>query len=444
MKVIIHRGTREIGGSCIEISTASTRLIFDLGMPLVAPWNKTEKLDSSGYPKMSARELLDLGVLPPVAGLYDHAGDSPVTAVVLSHPHQDHYGLLGHIRRDLPVYLSDGARRIIAASDIFLPLKAKIQHPVVVEDRRPVVIGDITVTPYLVDHSAFAAMSFLVEGEGARVFYSGDFRAHGRKWKLFPKFLRSAPQGVDCLLMEGTTLGRPEQRMETEAEVEGRIVEIARRRRGIKLIYASGQNVDRLVSFYKAAQATGGQFVVDLYTAYMLEALGHASIPTPSAAFPRMRVLYTKYLMRKIAASGMRELFARYRPFEIDAREIARAPGKHFVMYRESLTEDVEAIGDFSDSVLIYSLYEGYRREASFQKVQAFLDNHGIAIESAHTSGHAGASDLKKLAEALKPRVLVPIHTFEPGKYAGLWGRIQTLADGEALDLSSVPAGVKS
>ena len=37
MRFQIHRGTREIGGSCVEIWTESTRLVVDFGMPLVNP-----------------------------------------------------------------------------------------------------------------------------------------------------------------------------------------------------------------------------------------------------------------------------------------------------------------------------------------------------------------------------------------------------------------------
>jgi hypothetical protein len=31
MKLIVHRGTKEIGGSCIELATATTRLVLDVG-----------------------------------------------------------------------------------------------------------------------------------------------------------------------------------------------------------------------------------------------------------------------------------------------------------------------------------------------------------------------------------------------------------------------------
>jgi Cft2 family RNA processing exonuclease len=35
MNFKIHRGTKEIGGSCVEIWTDTSRIVIDLGMPLV-------------------------------------------------------------------------------------------------------------------------------------------------------------------------------------------------------------------------------------------------------------------------------------------------------------------------------------------------------------------------------------------------------------------------
>ena len=34
MTLTIHRGTHEIGGSCVEIRTDKTKILIDLGMPL--------------------------------------------------------------------------------------------------------------------------------------------------------------------------------------------------------------------------------------------------------------------------------------------------------------------------------------------------------------------------------------------------------------------------
>lgn len=101
-----------------------------------------------------------------------------------------------------------------------------------------------------------------------------------------------------------------------------------------------------------------------------------------------------------------------------------------------SLSAEVERVANFEGAVMIYSMYEGYRHEASFQKVQSFLTKHGIALESAHTSGHAGFDDLRRLVTALKPKVLTPIHTFEPDRYRQLWDSIHPLDDGDVFEVA--------
>ena len=37
MRVCIHRGTKEIGGTCIEIESGGKRLVVDVGLPLDVP-----------------------------------------------------------------------------------------------------------------------------------------------------------------------------------------------------------------------------------------------------------------------------------------------------------------------------------------------------------------------------------------------------------------------
>ena len=34
MRVCIHRGTKEIGGTCIELEAQGQRLVLDVGLPL--------------------------------------------------------------------------------------------------------------------------------------------------------------------------------------------------------------------------------------------------------------------------------------------------------------------------------------------------------------------------------------------------------------------------
>ncbi len=53
---------------------------------------------------------------------------------------------------------------------------------------------------------------------------------------------------------------------------------------------------------------------------------------------------------------------------------------------------------------------------------QAKLAERGVTLEVIHTSGHASIADLKRLAEAMAPDVLVPVHTFEGDRFSELFG----------------------
>ncbi len=100
MQVCIHRGTKEIGGSCVEVISSGKRLIIDLGLPLNAEKN-------------------DKKYLPDISGL--DGRDDSLLAIIISHPHLDHFGLLSHISRKIPVIMGADARRILTKASPFLP-----------------------------------------------------------------------------------------------------------------------------------------------------------------------------------------------------------------------------------------------------------------------------------------------------------------------------------
>jgi ribonuclease J len=116
MYLVIHRGAKEIGGSCVEIKTDKTRILIDFGMPLVDAVH--QPFDSRILRNKSAVDLKKAHVLPDIPGLYKDETKS-INAILFSHSHPDHYGLLNHIHPDIPIYLSEGARVLIEISNLF-------------------------------------------------------------------------------------------------------------------------------------------------------------------------------------------------------------------------------------------------------------------------------------------------------------------------------------
>ncbi len=262
MRVCIHRGTHEIGGTCVEIESQGKQIVLDIGLPL----------DS---------DIQDVP-LPPVKG-FDRPDES-LLGVVISHPHQDHYGLAGKLPTGTPLLIGSGAERILEAASVFVPGKVRFDNVIHLQDRMPIALGPFIVTPFLMDHSAYDAYAILVEADGKRLFYSGDLRAHGRKAKLFERLLAHPPEKVDVLLLEGTTVGRTglDNEYPTEADLEKRFEQSFRETAGLSLVWCSGQNIDRLVTIYRAARHVRRQFIVDMYTASVLRAIGN-----PYELYPR-------------------------------------------------------------------------------------------------------------------------------------------------------------
>jgi len=65
-----------------------------------------------------------------------------------------------------------------------------------------------------------------------------------------------------------------------------------------------------------------------------------------------------------------------------------------------------------------------------------FIKKKKMKFCQLHTSGHAGIATLKKVVKKLKPGTIIPIHTFHPDEYSGLFNRkIVQLSDGEVFEM---------
>jgi len=434
MKIIIHRGTHEIGGSCLELTSNSglTRLIIDIGLPLVNPdrspfeWNK--------YKAYNTDQLLKEKILPRITGLYED-GEPSVSAVLLSHAHLDHYGLFRFIHPDILMYMSSGTKSLAEVSNIFLGTSVKLEMAKTFEMWRPFRVGECIITPYLVDHSAPDAVAFLIEGDGKRIFYTGDFRGHGRKGVLLERIATNPPPKVDYLVMEGSMLGRGEGLFPDEDAVEQAIYNQINTQVGLTFIFTSSQNLDRLVSIFRATKRHGKTLVIDLYTAFVLDKLSVLSSNIPQFDWEGIRVLFSHYHAGKLADQD-RALLYKYRSAKIDIEEIKQNPQNKVLLAKDNRYFRILCgkLQPHTKASAIYSMWHGYLERSDLSQ---FLETQGIPVTEIHTSGHAYVSQLKKLADALKPGFIIPMHTFYPEKFSDIFPNVIQLKDGQEMNLEN-------
>jgi len=201
------------------------------------------------------------------------------------------------------------------------------------------------------------------------------------------------------------------------------------------LLHFSAQNIDRLVSFYRASLKTGKIFAIDFYTANILACLkDYAMIPYPSENYANIRVFFPYWLCRRITQQGEQELMYRYKSYKITRKEISDRSGEIMMMVRPSMLKDFKSIKNIEGATFIYSLWEGYLQDDSMQKMMKFIKKKNMVFYQVHTSGHVEIDTLKEVVKKLKPGKIIPIHTFYPDKYSGLFSRkIEQVSDGEVF-----------
>lgn len=405
MKVRIHRGTKQIGGTCVELAHEGRRIVLDFGLPLDG-----DAADKSLVPQLATDDL---------------------EAIFISHPHIDHYGLLHHVPPSTSIAMGAAARRIVSAAAPFTgqTLPSLVGPDLVSE--KPLDLGPFRVTPYLVDHSAFDAYSFLVEAGGKRLFYSGDFRGHGRKSKLFERTLAHPPANIDILLMEGSSLTRMDAggHFPSETKLETEMVGAIQKTHGLVMVHTSAQNIDRIVSLYRACRKTGRTLLIDLYAAAILEATGNSNIP--QSDWPDVALFIPESQRRLIARNGWFDLLNRHKKQRVFPEDLKAIASKTVALFRPLMMADLEKADALSDASFIYSQWQGYLEAGSYQTMEDWLSKHGIPISHIHTSGHASPVDLHRFATAMAPKAIVPIHSFAPEKYSQMFDNVVYRDDGE-------------
>ena len=434
MNLKIHRGTHEIGGTCVELGTENTRIIIDLGMPLVDPSGK--QFDFREYEELDVSELRSQGILPDIDGLYGQA-DTAVDGVLISHAHQDHYGLIDFISLDVPFYAGKATKDLIRLTREFTSGNKVSNNFIHFQDSEPFRIGDFTVTAFLQDHSGFDAYGFLIKAEGKTVLYTGDFRKHGRKGSLFKRQKRIIPKNVDYLLLEGTQIRRIEQETITEQEIEDKLISLLQKTSGLVLMYTSGQNIDRLVSLYRACLQANRKLVLDFYTASVLKTLSkYNDIPFPSRDYRDLRVYYPPRLTGRMIEQGLEQYPYQFTSYKISPKDVDRDPAKYVLTVRPSVKNWLDKLHHKRGGIFIYSLWKGYLTQHYTNKFVTYLEEQGYPMHYLHTSGHADTPTLQEFVSALQPQCIIPIHTFHPGEYEHFFDvPVHSLQDGEMLPI---------
>jgi ribonuclease J len=405
LAVRVHRGTHEIGGTCIEMAAGGQRLVLDAGMPMTPP-----------------RRGADL--LPDVPGLWAH-GDDSLRGLVISHPHPDHYGLADLVDPAVPIYLGERAQAVLRESAFFIPWAPKFPPASDLRDREPVEMGPFTVTPWLVDHGAQDCFALLVECAGRRILYSGDWRGHGANAHLLDSLVDNVGP-LDVLLIEGTRMnssGDEHAAYPSETAVEDGCAELCEEAPNAVVAFASAQNLDRLDTLQRAATRAGRELVLDLYAASLWLGSGRPR--------DQIRVYVTKSQRRRIIEAEAFERLRFVRDLRVFPEDLVERANELMLALRTSALRELEDLGLLLDADVIWSMWSGYLAGDAMVEPMRQLRRNGVLVHCIHTSGHAKAADIERLVLRLGARQVVPVHTRSAHVFARTLPGVVLRRDGE-------------
>jgi ribonuclease J len=205
----------------------------------------------------------------------------------------------------------------------------------------------------------------------------------------------------------------------------------------------SSQNIDSIVSAYRACKKANKTFVIDIYTAWILEKMQIASSNIPNMNWDNIKVIkkfggsYYKKLQENKGYfnSFTSEVFNNI--VEID--DIKKNPKNYFLKISPWHIDKVLNYIAVDNSNIIYSQWLGYLKEefSDGDTVELFknLQKNNNWVY-AHTSGHADLKSLKIFASSLSPKKLIPIHTEYKKDFSEHFDNVMILDDNESFDIN--------
>lgn len=391
MHIIIHRGINQIGGCITEIATNKTRILFDLGQNL--PDGEGQVVD----------DFADRAVIEALT--------KNVDAIFYTHYHGDHIGLFHLVPERVTQYIGAVAKQVAYRKHQQLSYNPERKQHSEKEMRiinsmktykadDPVTIGDIKVIPYFVSHSAYDSYMFLIEADGKRVLDTGDFRDHGYLGKgLIPtikKYILSSGK-IDFLITEGTMLSRLEEKVRHEYQLQLEVIEILKQYKNV-FVLGSSTDLDRLATFHAAKKEVDRRpFTCDNYQKEILHVFSETA--------------------RKESRLYQFEKPIVYRIRNIKLLNWIKDKGVlMLVRANASFNRNIDFLMnhlDQKDTILIYSLWQGYINQDTKHVNQKHLDiiQKFENVKFIHTSGHASAECLTEVCNLVNPTMgIIPIH----------------------------------
>jgi len=383
LEIIPLGGIGEFGMNCMALRYGDEMLILDAGM---------------GFPEESVYGV-DVSI-PNFNFLEEYRDD--ITAVVLTHGHEDHIGALPYIlkRFNVPVYCSHFtaglAESKLEEHDL---LGDVLLHRV--ESREVVDIGSFSIEFIRVSHSLVDCFSLAIKTPVGTIIHTGDYKVDETPVIGEPIDLRSfrryGQEGVLALLSDSTNATVP-GRTPSERAVIPAFEEIFSEASGRIVVAAFASSIHRLQIVLDVAQQFNRRVCVlgrsMQKNVDVADRLGYLDIPDG--------LLVSLNDAKQMSDDAIVFL-------------VTGSQGESRAALSQMATQSYKGLMIEEGDTVVLSARIIPGNERLISRMIGFIYKRGANIieekrRLVHVSGHASQEDIRIMTEAVRPKFVVPVH----------------------------------
>ena len=363
-----------------------------------------------------------------------------ILGLVVTHAHEDHFGAILDLwpKLKIPVYCT-------AFTAGLLETKRELDYssydvPVILfKAGDQFELGPFAIEAIAVAHSIPEPVSLAIKTSLGTVIHTGDWKIDNEPSLGAPtdekRFSELGDEGVLALVCDSTNSMR-EGVSPTEHDVLKSLTEIIANERGRVAITTFSSNVGRIISIARAAKEAGRQVLLVgrsiKRSVTVAEELGYLEGIDPF----------------------LNEEDYPYIPRDKIVMVLTGSQGEQRAALAKLSRDEMRSLALTAGDTVIYSSRSIPGNERSIIDTQNRLIDMGVKIITdhdalVHVSGHPRRSDLKKMYEWVRPKILVPVHgealhlaaQTVLGRQAGI-KTVAEIRNGDMLKLAPEPAEI--